>query len=112
MFNVNDPDWEYKIVRAEWNEFARREHLDTLLRQEATAGWVMAEKYDDQRVRLKRPIDAHYQDFYLPRSVDPYRTTYTIPLDQQVVALMFLAICLSVALLLIVLLALAATWPG
>ncbi len=53
-----DTYWEYKIVRARHGEFARRDHLTDLLRQEARAGWIMTEKYSDGQVRFKRARSA------------------------------------------------------
>lgn len=101
--------WEFKIVRADWGEFASQEHLDAMLRQEAKAGWTLVEKYDNQHIRLKRPINARYQDVLLPRSIDPYRTTYTI---SQAFPFLIMAGCMLVSVVLIILLAIVATWPG
>ena len=36
----------------------------------------MVEKFDDSRIRFKRPRNARDQDAYLPEGVDPYRTQY------------------------------------
>ena len=33
-------------------------------------------KFDDSRIRFKRPRSAREQDGYLPEGVDPYRTSY------------------------------------
>ena len=46
--------WEYKIVRATTNPFRNPETLQTLIEEEALAGWEMVEKFDDNRVRFKR----------------------------------------------------------
>ena len=40
------------------------------------AGWVMVEKFDDNRIRFKRPIGAQKKDHMLPDQIDPYRTKY------------------------------------
>jgi len=69
-------DWEFKIVRSDTSAFRRPEVLNRLLEEEARAGWVMLEKLDDSRVRLKRPRSARSRDAYLPPDVDPYRTQY------------------------------------
>lgn len=72
-------DWEFKIVRSDTAAFRKSEVLNELLEQEAQAGWVMLEKFDDSRVRFKRPRSARGKDALLPADVDPYRTQYGIP---------------------------------
>ena len=69
-------DWEFKIVRSDSGAFRRSEVLRELVEQEAQAGWIMLEKFDDNRVRFKRPRSAQARDPYLPAEVDPYRTRY------------------------------------
>jgi hypothetical protein len=39
----------------------------------------MVEKFDDSRIRFKRPANAREQDAYLPEGVEPYRTQYGTP---------------------------------
>jgi hypothetical protein len=74
-----EKDWEFKIVRATSAAFRKPEALQALLREEAVAGWTMVEKFDDSRVRFKRPQSAREQDVYLLEGVDPYRTQYGTP---------------------------------
>ena len=62
--------------------------LDRLLEEETRAGWVMLEKLDDYRVRLKRPHRARAQDAYLPGDVDPYRSHYGAAPTQHTVAVL------------------------
>lgn len=69
-------DWEFKIVRATMPAFSKPETLQALLQEEALAGWSMVEKFDDNRVRFKRPRSARERDATLPEGVDPYRTQY------------------------------------
>jgi len=69
-------DWEFKIVRSESGAFRRPEVLERLIEEEAQAGWVMLEKFDDNRVRFKRPRSARARDDFLPDGFDPYRTQY------------------------------------
>jgi hypothetical protein len=69
-------DWEFKIVRSNSAAFRDPEVLKTLVEEEARAGWVMLEKFDDSRVRFKRPRSARTRDAFLPDDVDPYRTQY------------------------------------
>ena len=69
-------DWEFKIVRSDSAAFRDPETLKKLIEEEARAGWVMLEKFDDSRVRFKRPRSARAKDAFLPDGVDPYRTQY------------------------------------
>jgi hypothetical protein len=69
-------DWEFKIVRSESGAFRKPQVLSQLVEEEAQAGWVLLEKFDDNRVRFKRPRSARARDIYLPEGVDPYRTRY------------------------------------
>jgi hypothetical protein len=73
-----DHDWEYKIVRANTAAFRSPAALNRLLEEEARAGWVLVEKFDDSRVRFKRPRSARQRDASLPAGVDPYRVRYGI----------------------------------
>jgi len=88
-------DWEFKIVRSDSAAFRKPEVLKTLLEEEARTGWVMLEKFDDSRIRFKRPHGARARDVLLPPGVDPYRTQYGISstrIGLLVVALMMLAL--------------------
>jgi hypothetical protein len=78
-------DWEFKIVRSESGAFRKPEVLRKLTEEEAQAGWVMLEKFDDRRVRFKRPRSARTRDVLLPPGVDPYRTRYGAPTAQYAV---------------------------
>jgi hypothetical protein len=66
-------DWEFKIIRSATRTFRDPEKLRAILEEEAKAGWVLVEKFDDQRVRLKRPASFKNADAKL--DVDPYRTS-------------------------------------
>jgi hypothetical protein len=46
--------------------------LHAILAEEARAGWTLLEKFDDTRVRLKRPARARAGDAAL--DFDPHRT--------------------------------------
>jgi hypothetical protein len=76
-------DWEFKIVRSDSGAFRNPEVLDRLVEEEARAGWVLLEKFDDSRVRFKRPRSARSRDAFLPSGVDPYRTQYGAPAGRQ-----------------------------
>lgn len=65
--------WEFKILRSATRAFKNPESLRHFLEEEGRAGWVMVEKFDSQRVRLKRPAAARSGDSAL--GFDPYRTS-------------------------------------
>jgi hypothetical protein len=65
-------DWEFKIIRSATSAFKKPDFLRQCLDEEARAGWVLVEKFDDGRLRLKRPAAARERDGKL--EVDPYRT--------------------------------------
>ena len=66
--------WEFKILRSVTGAFGDPDRLRQALDQEARAGWVLVEKFDNGRVRLKRPASARSGDAAL--GFDPYRTSY------------------------------------
>jgi hypothetical protein len=65
-------DWEFKIVRSAMAGFRKPAFLQQVLDEEARAGWVLVEKFDNCRIRLKRPSKARERDGKL--DFDPYRT--------------------------------------
>jgi hypothetical protein len=69
-------EWEFKIVRANTGVFRNPVELEKLVKEEALAGWILIEKFDNTRVRFKRPFSARQNDARLPEGVDPYRTQY------------------------------------
>ena len=71
--------WEFKIVRANRPVFRNPQTLYRLLAEEARAGWTMVEKFDNSRIRFKRPQEARLHDPSLPPGVDPYRVHYGLP---------------------------------
>ena len=66
--------WEFKILRSANSAFKKPEKLREALEEESRAGWVLIEKFDNQRLRLKRPASAKHNDATL--GVDPYRTSF------------------------------------
>jgi hypothetical protein len=72
-------DWEFKIVRANTRAFRNPANLERLREEEARAGWTMVEKFDNSRIRFKRPRQARLNDVTLPAGVDPYRVHYGMP---------------------------------
>ncbi len=71
-----EQDWEFKIVRANTGVFGKPAEFEKLIEEEAQAGWVLVEKFDNSRVRFKRPRSARRRDGQLPAGIDPYRTRY------------------------------------
>jgi hypothetical protein len=64
--------WEFKILRG-W--FRKPEKLRAVLDEESRGGWVLVEKFDDNRIRLKRPAGAKVVEEDIASGYDPYRTT-------------------------------------
>jgi hypothetical protein len=64
-------NWEFKILRSATGKFRDPMWLHAILAEETRAGWSMVEKFDDTRVRLKRPSSARKNDAAL--GFDPYR---------------------------------------
>lgn len=67
-------DWEFKILRSNMGAFRKPEKLRAALEEEKRGGWVLVEKFDNNRIRLKRSagtkvIEGDFTDGY-----DPYRT--------------------------------------
>jgi hypothetical protein len=69
-------DWEFKIVRSTTGAFKKLERIEQVVAEEAAAGWVLLEKFDDNRLRFKRPANAKRNDYNLPAHINPYRTAY------------------------------------
>lgn len=68
--------WEFKIIRSATGAFGKTRVLAQALEEERLGDWELVEKFDDNRVRLKRPTSARGQDNTRPRGYDPYRTKY------------------------------------
>lgn len=94
-----EQDWEFKIVRASLGDFGKPAALQKLLQEESIAGWTMVEKFDDNRVRFKRPRSAREQDAFLPQGVNPYRTQYGRP------AVLYAGVFIGIVLLIVFVLA-------
>ena len=71
-------EWEFKIIRSVGSPFRNPMKLRRLMEEESQAGWVFIEKFDDSRVRFKRPSSARERDHLLPPGIDPYRTQYGV----------------------------------
>jgi len=66
--------WEFKILRTSSGGFRSRRVLSKVCAEESQAGWILLEKLDDQRLRLRRPVTARDRDGQC--QIDPYRTRY------------------------------------
>lgn len=64
--------WEFKIVRSSTGTFRTPALLRAVLDEEQRAGWTLVEKFDNGRIRLKRPASARANDSAL--ACDAYRT--------------------------------------
>ncbi len=91
--------WEFKILRSNTASFKKQEIFQEVLREEERAGWVMIEKFDDSRIRFKRPVSARQNDRSL--DFDPYRTTHGT--TQTAMVLIILGVSLGLVALFIVL---------
>ena len=69
-------DWEFKILRSATSQFKNYEVVEKVKAEESVSGWVMVEKFDNNRIRFKRPRKAMENDIHLPPGVDPYRIDY------------------------------------
>lgn len=96
---AEDEDWEFKILRSSSAAFKNPERLHAVLNEEARAGWMLVEKFDNSRLRLKRPTSARQLDGKL--EFDPYRTY--IGLSDVGMAVLVLGIGFSIMLLLFIL---------
>ncbi len=63
--------WEFKIVRSATGAFRDPHFMKRILEEEARAGWALVEKFDNSRLRLKRPASARAGDDKL--DFDAYR---------------------------------------
>ena len=91
--------WEFKILRSAGGEFKRPERMREILSEEAQAGWVLVEKFDNTRVRLKRPAEARRNDAHLP--FDPYRTDYGRTENERAMIIVAIVMGLVVGVLLL-----------
>ena len=64
--------WEFKIVRSSTGAFRTPAFLRAVLDEEQRAGWTFVEKFDNGRIRLKRPPSARANDSAF--GSDVYRT--------------------------------------
>ncbi|HOP07471.1 MAG TPA: hypothetical protein PLF13_09285 [candidate division Zixibacteria bacterium] len=92
-YNKEDLEgWEFKIVRANTRKFRTAEAVKQLCDEEAKAGWELIEKFDDSRIRFKRPVSRRSQDSH--SEIDPYRTL--VGLSEGTMVIVILGIIVAV----------------
>ena len=96
--------WEFKIVRANTAAFRKPEVMQQVCDEEARSGWELVEKFDDTRLRFKRPTAA--RNIPSPAGIDPYRTTYGIS-QGKLTTIILITVFGSMALIMAVVAALA-----
>jgi hypothetical protein len=69
-------NWEFKILRSNTGAFKKPEVFQKACDEEKQAGWILVEKFDNYRLRFKRPSGTAANSMALP--FDPYRTYYGI----------------------------------
>ena len=95
-------DWEFKILRSASGSFKKPEFLRQCLEEEARAGWVLVEKFDDARVRLKRPTTAKERDGKL--DIDPYRIQVGASPNAVAMAIVGITLAISMGVLFVIVL--------
>ena len=71
--------WEFKIIRSNTAAFRKPEYLRAILEEEKRGGWTLVEKFDDARIRLKRPAGTKVVEEDIASGYDPYRTVVGTP---------------------------------
>jgi hypothetical protein len=95
--------WEFKILRSAASQFRNPAWLRSILEEEARAGWIMIEKFDNSRLRLKRLASARVNDATL--GFDPYRTWVGISQTRFALMIVLGALGGTLALFLLIMLA-------
>jgi hypothetical protein len=93
-------DWEFKIVRANTAAFKNPDVLRQVCAEEARAGWNLVEKFDNQRLRFKRPVGARSGDEGL--DFDPYRTQFGISAGSIVAIALACSLLVAIAIPLLI----------
>ncbi len=77
MYNADDLNgYEFKILRGYFPSFNKPEALRKALTEEAQNGWELLEKFDNNRIRLKRH-KPNTIDAMIGTGLDPYRSRRT-----------------------------------
>ena len=99
-------DWEFKILRSNFGTFRNPEKLRAVLDEESRGGWMLVEKFDDCRIRLKRPAGFKVIQGDFEHRYDPYRTTFGM--SQGALVMTFLGFTVAIALVPLLIFILAA----
>ena len=91
--------WEFKFLRSATGGFSNPDILRQVLSEESRAGWILVEKFDSRRIRLKRPASAKAGDASL--GFDPYRTS--VGIGEPAIAVMILVGVITLMLVLVAL---------
>jgi hypothetical protein len=91
--------WEFKILRSAAGSFRDPDRLHQALEAESRAGWILVEKFDNKRLRLKRPASARAGDGAL--GLDPYGTSFGIS-EGAMTAMIIGGVLGSVALVMLI----------
>ena len=91
-----DEGWEFKILRSNFSAFRNPQKLRTILEEEKQGGWTLVEKFDDQRIRLKRLSGSKVAQGDFGDGYDPYRTT--VGMGNGAVVMTLVSISLAVVL--------------
>ena len=92
-------NWEFKILRSATNQFKKPHVLQQVLQEERLGDWELVEKFDDGRLRFKRPAAARSQAQSRPRGYDPYRTRHGMSEGVMAVWIMIgVFACIGIAL--------------
>ena len=97
--------WEFKILRSNFAAFRKPEKLQAILEEEKRGGWTLVEKFDDTRIRLKRPVGSKISQGDFDDAYDPYRTTVGVSQGGLAVAIIGVSAAFAVALVMFFLLA-------
>jgi hypothetical protein len=76
-------DWEFKILRTQMGGFRDPARLRAILDEEKRGGWMLVEKFDDERIRLKRRAGTKLIPGDFADSYDPYRTLVQAGMNPQ-----------------------------
>jgi hypothetical protein len=94
--------FEFKILRSATGRFKDGAFQRQCLEEEARFGWTLVEKFDNDRIRLKRPAAAKTSD---ASAGDPYRIAVGMTQGQLGLTIAGIAIgAVAVILLIVVLL--------
>ena len=66
--------WEFKIVRSASGVFKDPLALSRTVEEERLGSWDLLDKFDNERLRFRRPVAARERDGNLPLGYNPYRT--------------------------------------